>query len=60
MFASMSFFLENKKRDPSDKSRDGEVSKKLREESDSLSSLSDEVLADGLNSPELAKLLVSS
>ena len=56
----MSFFLENKKRDPSDKSRDGEVSKKLREESDSLSSLSDEVLADGLNSPELAKLLVSS
>ena len=33
---------------------------KLREESDSLSSLSDEVLADGLNSPELAKLLVSS
>ena len=33
---------------------------KLREESDSLSSLSDEALADGLNSPELVKLLVSS
>ena len=33
---------------------------KLREESDSLSSLSDETLADGLNSPELVKLLVSS
>ena len=56
----MSFFLGNKKRDLSDKSRDGEDSKKLREQSDSLSSLSDEVFADGLNSPELAKLLVCS
>ena len=51
----MSFFLGNKKRDLSDKSRDGEDSKKLREQSDSLSSLSDEVFADGLNSPELVK-----
>ena len=59
----MSFFLRNKKRGPSDKSRDGEDSKKRREQSDSLSSLSDEVFADGLNSPEfklLAKLLVCS
>ena len=55
----MSFFLGNKKRqDLSDKSRDGEDSEKLRERSDSPSSLSVEVFADGLNSPELAKLLV--
>ena len=47
-----------KKRDLSDKSRDGEVSKKVKE-SDSLRSLPDEVFADGLNSPELAKLLVN-
>ena len=53
----MSFFLGNKNRDLSDKSRDDEDSKKLREQSDSFSSLSDEVFADGLNSPELAKLL---
>ena len=56
----MSFFLGNKKRDLSDKSRDGEDSKKLREQSDSLSSLSNEVFTDDLNSPELAKLLVCS
>ena len=48
----MTFFFGNKKRDLSDKSRDGEDSKKLREQSDSLSSLSDEVFADDLNSPE--------
>ena len=40
--------------------RDGEDSKKLREESDGLSSPPDEVFADALNSPELAKLLVGS
>ena len=34
--------------------------KKLQEQSNSLSSLSDEVFADSLNSPELAKLLVCS
>ena len=56
----MSFFLGNKKTDLPDKSRDGEESKKLREQSDSLISLSDEVFAEGLNSPELAKLLVCS
>ena len=58
----MSFLLANKKRDLYDKSRDGEDSKKKkrREQSDSLSSISDEVFADGLNSPELVKLLVCS
>ena len=40
--------------------RDGENSKRLREESDGLSSPPDEVFADNLNSPELAKLLVCS
>ena len=56
----MSFFLGNKKRDLSEKSRDAEDSKQRREQSDSLSSLPDVVFADGLNSPELAKLLVCS
>ena len=56
----MSFFLGKRKRDLSDKSRNAEDSKKLREERDSLSSLSDEVFVDGLNSPELTKLLVCS
>ena len=56
----MKFFLGNKKRDLSDKSRDGEDSKKRREQSDSLSSLSFEVFPDGSNSSELAKLLVCS
>ena len=54
----MSFFLGSKKRDISDKSKDGEDSKKVKE-SDSLSSLPDEVFSDGLNSPELAKLLIN-
>ena len=56
----MSFLGGSKKRDLSDKSRDGEDSKKIREQSDSLSSLSDDVFADGLNSPEIAKLLVGT
>ena len=54
----MSFFLGSKKRDLSDKSKDVEDSKKVKE-SDSLSSLPDEVFSDGLNSPELAKLLIN-
>ena len=54
----MSFFLGSKKRDHSDKSNDGKDPKKV-EESDSLSSLPDEVFSDGLDSPELAKLLVN-
>ena len=52
------FFLGNKKRDISEKSRDEEYSKKVKER-DNLSSLPDEVLSDGLNSPEVAKLLVN-
>ena len=47
----MSFFLGSKKRDLSDKSKDREDSKKVKE-SDSLSSLPDKVFSDGLNSPE--------
>ena len=54
----MIFFLRNKKRDLSDKSRDREDSKKVKE-SDSLSSIPDEGFSGGLNSPELAKLLVN-
>ena len=54
----MSFFLGSKKRDLSNKSKDGEDSKKVKE-SDSLSSLPDKVFSDGLNSPELAKLLIN-
>ena len=54
----MSFFLGSNKRDLSKKSRDGENSKKVKE-SDSLSSLPDDVFSDGSNSPELAKLLVN-
>ena len=54
----MSFFLGNKKRDLSDKSKDGEDSKKIKE-SDSLSSLPEEVFSDGLNSPALAKLHIN-
>ena len=58
IFASMSFFLGDKKRNLSGKSRDGEDSKKLEEQSNSFSSRSDEVFAGGLNSPALVKLLV--
>ena len=54
----ISFFLGSEKRDVSDKSKDGEDSKKVKE-SDSLSSLSEEGFFDGLNSPELAKLLIN-
>ena len=48
----------SKKRDLSDKSKDGEDSKNVKD-SDSLSSLADEVFSDGLNSPELAKLFIN-
>ena len=54
----MSFFWGSKKRDLSDKSRDGEDSEKVKE-SDSLSSVPDQVFSDGLNSWELAKVLVN-
>ena len=43
-----------------EQSRDGEDYKKVKEHSDSLSLLSDEVFADRLNSPEIAKLFLLS
>ena len=54
----MNFFLGSKKRDLSDKSNNWKDSKKVKE-SDSLNSLPAEVFSDGLNTPELAKLLIS-
>lgn len=54
----MSFFLVSKERDLSNKSRDEEDSKKVKE-SDSLSSLPNEIFSDRLNSSELAKLLLN-
>ena len=48
----------SKKRGLSDKSKYGEDSKKVKK-SDSLSSLPDKVFSDGLNSPDLAKLLLN-
>ena len=54
----MSFFLGSKKEISLTKSKDGEDSNKVKE-GDSLSSLPDEVFSDGLNSPELAKLLIN-
>ena len=48
----MNFFLGNKKRDLSDKSRNGEDAKKVKENAESTGSLSDEVFSDGLNSSE--------
>ena len=55
----MSFCLGSRKRDLSDKSKDGEDSKKAKE-SDNLNSVPDKIFSDGLNSPELAKLLINS
>ena len=48
----------SKKRGLSDKSKYGEDSKKVKK-SNSLSSLPDKVFSDGLNSPDLAKLLLN-
>ena len=42
----------NKKRDLSDKPRNGEDAKKVKENAESTGSLSDEVFGDRLNSPE--------
>ena len=53
----MSFFGVGKKWDLSDKSRNGEDTKKIRENSaNSLSDLPDEVFEDGLASPDCAKI----
>ena len=54
----MSFYLGSNRRDFSDKSRDGENWKKVKE-SNSLSSPPEEVFSNGFNSPELANLLVN-
>ena len=52
------FLLGCKKRDLSNKSPNGEDSKKHRENSASFSSLPD-VFSDGFNSPECAKILIN-
>ena len=55
----MVFFLGSNKRELSDKSRNGEDSKKHRENSNSASSLPDDVFSDGFNSPECTKILIN-
>ena len=55
----MVFFLGSNKRELSDKSRNGEDSKKHRENSKSASSLPDDVFSDGFNSPECTKILIN-
>ena len=50
----MSFFLGSKKRDLSDKSKNGEDSKKHRENK----SLPDDVFSDSFKSPECTKILI--
>ena len=55
----MSFFLGRKKRDLSNKSRNGEHSKKHGENSDRASSLPDDAFRDGFNSPECTKILIN-
>ena len=55
----MKFFLGNKKRDLSDKSRNGEDAKKVKKNNESAGSLSDEIFSDGLSSSECAKILVN-
>ena len=55
----MSLFLGSKKRDLSDKSRNGENSKENKENSDSASSLPDDAFSDGFNLPECAKVLIN-
>ena len=55
----MSFFLGNNNRDLSDKSRNGENRKKVKENAESTASLSDELFSFGFNSPECAKILVN-
>ena len=51
----------NKKRDISDgpKSRNGEDSKKIKEDYDNINSMSDDVFADALSSPNCTKILIN-
>ena len=53
------FFLGSKKRDLSDKSRNGEDSRKHRDNSDNDSSLPHDAFSDGFNSPECAEILIN-
>ena len=53
----MSFSLGSKRKNLSDKSRNGEDSKKHRETSASASSLPDNVFSDSFNSPEWIQIL---
>ena len=57
----MSFFWGGKKRDLSDgsKSRDGDDSKKVKEQYESINSMPDDVFTDGLSSPNCAKILIN-
>ena len=55
MLVNHEFFLGNKKRDLSDKSRNGEDAKKVKENAESTGSL----FSDRLNSPECAKIQVN-
>ena len=56
----MKFFLGNKKRNLSDKWRNGEDAKKVKKNNaESAGSLSDEVFSDALNSSECAKIFVN-
>ena len=54
----MCSFRGSKKRDLSDKSQNGEDSKKHRKNSDSVSSLPDYVFSDGFDSPKCGKILI--
>ena len=55
----MSWILRIKERDLSDKSRNEEDAKKVKENAGSTWSLSVEVFSNGLNSPECAKILAN-
>ena len=57
----MSFFLGGKKRDLSDgsKSRDGDDSKEVKEQYESINSMPDDVFTDGLSSPNCVKMLIN-
>ena len=55
----MVFFLGNKKNYLSEKLRNGEDAKKIKEGAENTGFLSDEVFRDGSNSPECAEILVN-
>ena len=55
----MVFFLGNKKNYLSEKLRNGEDAKKIKESTENTGFLSDEVFRAGSNSPECAEILVN-